>query len=115
MDIQKIVENGGFIDSSLIAKEGKWSRFNSETGETTETDETFFIVRMSHANFNRVNTKRKSNNGEDVDINSVTIAACIRIGKEGEVALTYEQAESLDVGLAAMYLKGIGEVYSKKA
>lgn len=114
MRLSEIESGGGFVDTTLIAKTGKWDRVDPETGETISTEETFFVRRVSHSQFRRVQ-KGITDTGEEVNPESLTVAACIRIGKTGEEALTYDQAERLDFGLFAMFIQAIGEVYEKKA
>lgn len=113
MKLSDIEKAGGFVDTTLVAKTGAWERVDEETGETISTDETFFVRRVSHSQFRRVQ-KGINDSGEEVNPESLTIAACIRIGKEGEEELTYEQAEALDFGLFGMFILAIGDVYQKK-
>lgn len=113
MKLSDIEKAGGFIDTRLVAKTGTWERVDAETGEQVSTEETFFVRRVSHSHFRRVQ-KGINEHGQEVNPESLTIAACIRIGKDGEEGLTYEQAESLDFGLFSMFMLAIGEVYAAK-
>lgn len=113
MRLSDIEKSGGFVDTRLVAKTGTWERVDAETGDTISTEETFFVRRVSHSQFRRVQQGINSD-GQAVNPESLTIAACIRIGKEGEEGLTYEQAESLDFGLFSMFMVAIGEVYAAK-
>lgn len=113
MKLSDIEKAGGFVDPRLVPKTGTWDRVDAETGEQISTEETFFVRRVSHSHFRRVQ-KGINEHGQDVNPESLTIAACIRIGKDGEEGLTYEQAESLDFGLFSMFMVAIGEVYAAK-
>ena len=113
MKLSEIKQAGGFVDTTLVPKTGTWDRVDPETGEPISSEETFFVRRVSHSHFKRVQAGI-GETGEELNADSLMIAACVRIGTNGEESFTYEQAEQLDVGLFAMFKTAIGEVYSPK-
>lgn len=61
--------------------------------------------------FKQAFTVAVQEDGTKVDQDSALIVAHIRLGEDGQEALTYEQAYSLEMNLSVVFITAINEVY----
>lgn len=104
-DLQKA---GGVANGELIKKKGSFVTINAEGDvETVEFD--FWVKQASYFDVTRI---AKDDQGRDHKI--LMVAACVRLGDNGEEVLTYEQAGSLKPDLFATLLAGVTDAYAPK-
>lgn len=110
MKLDDLIKKGGTVNTALVKKTADWTRSNDDGVEVTD-EVSFFVRRASHAMFKQAFTGIVRDDGSTIDQDSALIVAHIRLGEDGEEALTYEQAFSLETNLAVLFTKAINEVY----
>jgi hypothetical protein len=110
MNIEELKENGGIVSGELVKKSGVWKKYDEEKGEFVDLEVEFFVKRSSWLEYQQVIKKQDG----DLDPECLSIAACIRLGEEGEQELTYELAAKLESGLVRVFREGIAEIFQKK-
>lgn len=98
---------GAVVSSELVEKEIVWTR-DVDGEEVTDTF-TVFVKRPSFGDVERIFV-----GGDDKSRSAAMIAACIRMGDQGEEALTYDQAYQLTPSLAKLLSDAVREVTDAK-
>ena len=96
MNIEDLKANGGIVESQLTQRTAYWN--GSEI--------TFYVRKLSFGDVDRIY------NGENLDASQAAemISKAVRLGDNGDEALTYEQAYSLDPNLATVFAEHVMEV-----
>lgn len=104
MDLRELKAKGGFVSAEPVPKEVEWTHADPETGELVTDKFTVHIVKQSFGAVEKIAL------GDDHRSRSATfIAECIRLG-DGSERMTYEDAYSLDPGLANVLFEAIKKV-----
>lgn len=104
MDINQLIEAGGFITDSLVEKEVTWERKDADGNDDNLT----FKVRIKRQPFGAL--ERIATMAEDKSKAAQIISDCVRFGDDGKQVMAYEKAYNLHPGLAAVLLGVINEV-----
>jgi hypothetical protein len=106
MKLAELQEKGAFINSELVPKELLWTRVVD--GEEVTDAFTVHVARLSYGVFERAIGMAPQEG--DRSLAAALIAAAVRLGDDGSERLTYDQAYSLEVGLATLLSNAVSEV-----
>ena len=110
MDKAALKERGGFVSTLPTKREVTWSHF---TPEGEKVDDKFYIhlIARSAGVMNQI--RRASKEGQDEM--ALTISAFVRLGENGEEAISYEEALQLDDGLQIVLVNAVSRNWSGRA
>ncbi|MAS10300.1 phage tail assembly chaperone family protein, TAC [Salinisphaera sp.] len=103
--IREITESGGIISADLVKRSGTWRH----GGEEHEVE--FYVRRLAFGDIDRVYNRDNPDASQSAEL----ISMAIRLGDDGDEALTYEQAYQLNAGLAMLFsdhvmsVNGVGD------
>lgn len=103
MDIEKLKAMGGILPSAMVPKEINWV-----TADGEEVSFTVFVRRLSYGE--SVAVFKDVSRDEEINQAAWKIAACVRLGENGEQKLTYDEAMALDLTLGVAMCKACNEV-----
>lgn len=110
MNLSDLESKGGLVSGELIKKTGTWKRFDEEKQGFVDYEVSFFVKQCSWLEYQEI---MKGHDGT-MNPECLSIAACIRLGKNGEEQMTYELASKLEAGLFNVFRNGIAETFAKK-
>lgn len=102
MDLKALEKLGAFVSHDSVKAKVVWNTVD-ENGEPLAHDFDVTVVRPSYGEIEDVVSQAEGKIG----IQSSLISTCIRLGKDGEQRLSYEQVRSLDPGLATALVNAI--------
>ena len=105
MDLKELQAQGGFVDDKPVKEPVTWVRGDGE--------KISFDVHIVRQPFGVVDEVLKTADGRSQS--AQMISNCIRLGKDGQGRLTYEQAFGLDPSLAFCLIAAINRVNAKKS
>lgn len=109
MDLETLRQKGGIVTGVPRPVVVKWKHEDAETGEETTDEFTVHIVPRSFGAMERLYML-----GEEKSRGATLISTCVRLGKDGEQAISYADAERLDPGLAAELIAAINRANAPK-
>lgn len=104
MDLNQLMEAGGFVSDSLVVKEVTWVRKDAEGNDDSLT----FEVRVKRQPFGAL--ERIATMDENKSKAAQIISDCVRLGEDGKEIISYDRAFNLHPGLAAALLTAVNEV-----
>lgn len=107
-NLEALAAKGGIVDSRLVPFTKVWKHYDEALGEHVEDEVSFFVRKSSYADFART----RVTDGTGLRAEVLQVAACIRLGEEGQEQMTYEQAESLEFALFQLFMEAVAEVYN---
>lgn len=106
MDLKQLKAKGGIVSSALVPKEVTW-KHTDEEGEHEDT----FTIHVRKASFG---TMEKLFVGNDDQSKSAALISQSVLFDGGKEQISYEDAYQLDPSLAAVFMKAVNEVNSRK-
>lgn len=107
MQLSDLQKAGGFVDTRLIKKTADWKRFDEQADDEITSEVGFFVRRAGYLEVKRA----APSEGSGLDPDALMIASCIRLGKEGDEVIPYDDVLRLEPGLYRIFMDAIGEVY----
>lgn len=103
MNLQQLQDKGGFVKKDLIKTAVEWAHEDPVSGEmVTDT----FDIFVKPASFGDV---KRAISDNDKEMQCHLLAACVRLGEEGEEELTYEQAYQLETSLGLALIEAVNK------
>lgn len=104
MKLAELEARGGMVDASLVKKNITWKR----TDEDGNVDEVNFDIFVRKNSFGIIDTQMRS--ADERSKSALLISNGVRLGDNGEEAISYEQAYRLDPALAYSMVQAFMEV-----
>lgn len=108
MNIQDLMEKGGFVDPTPVKAEVVWLKKNKATGEIEEIKFDVHVKRQSWGSMEQL-----WSGDTEQSKTAKMISSAIVLGADQKESFTYEQAYSLDPDLATALLKAINQTNGK--
>lgn len=109
MNVAQLITLGGFVGAAPVKVPVSWTRFVDEANEDVTDNFDVFVLKTSFGNVEKMWTS-----GDEKSKSAILITECLRFGENGEERLSYEQAYSLDPGLAAELMTAYNTVNSRR-
>ncbi|OPA92403.1 hypothetical protein BFW87_17480 [Pseudomonas fluorescens] len=106
MNLKQLKAKGGIVDGQPVKKDVSWTHLDSKTGKEVTDTFTLHIRRQSFGVIERLFTGGESAQSR----NASYLAASVMLGAEGDEALSYDDAYSLEPSLGFVILNAVNEV-----
>jgi hypothetical protein len=110
MNVTQLMGLGGFVSSEPDKVSVTWANVDATTGEDITNTFDVFVLRTTFGNVEKMWTS-----GDDKSKSAILITECLRFGEDAQERLTYEQALSLQPGLAAALMEAYNSVNARRS
>lgn len=111
MNLQSLLAAGAFISGDYVRKNVKWTHTNGKHEEVITDFDVFVKRHQSAADFEFIYRPRD----DQSSIMVRRVARLIRLGEEGEEAISYDTADQFQTGLLLALVGAINEVEEENA